>query len=447
MGGSDDPPEIVPETGPETVPETVADQVRSLYQAFPYPSADGAARPASAGFPSLLPAINHYLFAGRLFAGGRDFSQPFRVLVAGCGTGDAVIDLGTALAATPAPAEIVAIDLSDASLAIAEERAKAAGLSGVRFLQQPIEDLSSAELGLFDYIDCCGVLHHLEDPAAGLKTLVACLADDGGIGLMLYGALGRSGVYEAQELLGHLLNADRTAPETVAGAREILTALPRTNRLRQNPNFANVERFSDAELADTFLHPMDRAYRVGEIKELLHDAGLDAVEFLPSFRHDPSLMLGPGAALGKARARVAEMDWWSRREVAEMLSGGPKKHALLARRKGPRDGSIAEIEPGMVAVPVDAMLAEIQRLYVPGQASLRLELVVDGDATTVGLQVDDDQGRVLLALDGELTLEAIRGQALPDLSWDAFLEVAERLLRQLTALGVVFLNVKRGSEA
>ena len=29
-------------------------------------------------------------------------------------------------------------------------------------------------IGQFDYIDCTGVLHHLPDPAAGMRALAAC---------------------------------------------------------------------------------------------------------------------------------------------------------------------------------------------------------------------------------------------------------------------------------
>src|SRR5690348_2585239 len=56
--------------------------------------------------------------------------QPIRrVLEAGCGTGNMVIDIATLLPDT----EIVAVDLTDQSLALARERAAKHGLKNVSF--------------------------------------------------------------------------------------------------------------------------------------------------------------------------------------------------------------------------------------------------------------------------------------------------------------------------
>ena len=77
----------------------------------------------------------------------------------------------------------------------------------------------------FDYIDCCGVLHHLAEPAAGLAALVSVLAQGGGLGLMLYGELGRTGVYPAQRAIARLAGGGPAA-ERLALARRLLDALP-----------------------------------------------------------------------------------------------------------------------------------------------------------------------------------------------------------------------------
>ncbi|MDG2287005.1 MAG: class I SAM-dependent methyltransferase, partial [Alphaproteobacteria bacterium] len=89
-------------------------QVRNLYETFPYPATfnDNPGRAIRSG--SLLPAIDHYIFDGV-----RDFSKPMRILVAGCGTGDALMDLGSQALANRVPAEFMAVDLSEASLGIA----------------------------------------------------------------------------------------------------------------------------------------------------------------------------------------------------------------------------------------------------------------------------------------------------------------------------------------
>ena len=71
----------------------------------------------------------------------------------------------------------------------------------VRLVRGSLLDLSSLELGRFDYVNCVGVTHHLPDPAAALRGLAKhALAPGGGLGLMVYGTLGRGGVYETQAL-------------------------------------------------------------------------------------------------------------------------------------------------------------------------------------------------------------------------------------------------------
>ena len=142
--------------------------VRDQYEAYPYPERDPAdeAKRLISGSPSDLHEINHYVFGGRL-----DTAKPFRALVAGGGTGDGTIMLAQMLAWRDSPAEIVYLDLSEAALEVTRARAAARGLANLRFVRGSLLDLPNLGLGAFDYIDCCGVLHHLPEPAAGLAIL------------------------------------------------------------------------------------------------------------------------------------------------------------------------------------------------------------------------------------------------------------------------------------
>ena len=111
--------------------------VRAQYEAFPYPPRDPAdeARRLITGSPSHIVEIDHHLFAGR-----RDFSRPFRALFAGGGTGDGTVMLAQQLADRGAPAEIVHLDLSAASQAVAAARAAARGLDRVRLVRGSLLD-------------------------------------------------------------------------------------------------------------------------------------------------------------------------------------------------------------------------------------------------------------------------------------------------------------------
>src|SRR5689334_22001157 len=98
--------------------------VRELYEAFPFPSRTPAGEKPG-GMPltrtDMLGKVNHHAFEGR-----RDFTRGFRALVAGGGTGDSAIFLAAQLRETDA--EVVCLDISEASLAIARQRAALRGL-------------------------------------------------------------------------------------------------------------------------------------------------------------------------------------------------------------------------------------------------------------------------------------------------------------------------------
>ena len=114
-------------------------------------------------------------------------------------------------------------------------RAPARGLSNIRFVTGSLLDLDTLAPGQFDYIDCCGVLHHLESPKPALRHSCVRSHAAGGMGLMLYGALGRIGVYHVQGLLARLAAHDEAPAARLALARKLLAQLPATNWLKRNP--------------------------------------------------------------------------------------------------------------------------------------------------------------------------------------------------------------------
>ena len=210
--------------------------VREQYEAYPYPARDAAdeKKRLISGSPSHRDEINHYCFGGR-----RDFTKPFRALFAGGGTGDGFIMLAQQLADIGCPAEVVHLDISVAAQAVAKARAEARGLNNVRFVQGSLLDAADVAPGPWDYIDCCGVLHHLADPAAGLAALKAQLADDGGMGLMVYGDLGRTGVYPLQAAL-RALGGDLGPVARIAQAKKLLATLPSTNWFAANLSLIHI---------------------------------------------------------------------------------------------------------------------------------------------------------------------------------------------------------------
>src|SRR3989441_12223585 len=251
--------------------------VRDQYEAFPYPPrnpADEKVRLENS-WHDFLELINFYCFKGR-----NNFSQECRVLVAGGGTGDQTIFLAEQLRYNRR-AEVVHLDISEKCNEIAKRRAEVRKLVNITWVRGSVLDLPSLKLGPFDYINCVGVLHHLEDPKAGLQALRSVLKADGAISLMLYGKYGRTGVYQLQELLRRL-NFDETGLEAkLANTKIVLDSLPKTNWFKRSEAIiGDHKEFGDAGIVDLLLHAQDRAFTVDELYDLVEGCDLRVVELI-----------------------------------------------------------------------------------------------------------------------------------------------------------------------
>lgn len=409
----------------------MTDPVQAQYEALPYPPRDprDEAKRLVIGSPSHLGELNHHVFGGRL-----DFARPFRALIAGGGTGDAAIMLAQQLAgAGAAQAEVVYLDWSKASRAVAEARTKARGLANLRFVTGSLLELDALGLGAFDYIDCCGVLHHLDEPAAGVAALTRVLKPGGGMGLMLYGALGRIGVYHVQALLKSLNISGESPAARVAVARKLLGQLPATNWLKRNPFVSDHLVEGDSGLHDLLLHARDRAYDVGEIESLAGQAGLRIASFIPPARYEPSSYLSDAALL----KRIEGLSAIERAAFAERLAGNMKTHAFYVVRA---DNPVAPPRPDPDTVPVwfDADPEPLRKALKPGGV---LTLSVEG--VSVRFPLPRLATVIAAAIDGRRTLDEVRAAAAAKagpLEWPAFLAQFEPLYAALHGSGKLFLR-------
>ena len=114
-------------------------------------------------------------------------------------------------------------------MTVAKARAKNRGLTNITWINDSILNIPQLNLGKFDYIQCSGVLHHLENPDAGLKALSDSLTEDGGINIMVYAQYGRTGVYQIQDLLSIANKGITSRQEEVKNAWDIVNSLPKTN--------------------------------------------------------------------------------------------------------------------------------------------------------------------------------------------------------------------------
>jgi SAM-dependent methyltransferase len=345
------------------------DRLAAQYEAYPYPRRDprDEAKRLIIGSPGHLREIDHWAFGAR-----RPARRPLNALIAGGGTGDATIMLAQQMARAARPGSVTWLDRSAASLKIARGRAAVRGLSNIIWVQRSLLDLPGSGLGPFDYIDCCGVLHHLPNPVEGLRALLSVLAPGGGMGLMVYAPHGRTGVYMLQDALRLLVPANEAPAARLDAARRVMRHLPETAWLRQNSFLDDHINGGDAGIYDLLLNPRDRTFTVPELQALLASEGLTVSCWVEPARYDPVPML-PDPRL---RARINTLDPVQRATLAEALAGNVSAHIVYCvrqaeqvtradfmacesvpvSREGPGEALANAIQPdGVVAFRIDGL--------------------------------------------------------------------------------------------
>jgi ubiquinone/menaquinone biosynthesis C-methylase UbiE len=304
--------------------------VQQQYEMLPYPPVDPQDERHRLMHTWLdhLPMVNHYCFAGR-----QSFNKGFRVLVAGGGTGSATVFLAEQLKGTDA--RIVHLDFSAASMEIARQRAQIRGLDNIDWVLDSILNLPQLGLQPFDYINCSGVLHHLADPDAGLRALMAVLKQEGAMGLMVYARHGRTGIYQIQELMRRVNQGETSIAAQLDNARQLLAVLPPSNWFMRCEDLWRGDMVSDADLYDIVLHSQDRAYTVEELFSWLVDGHGLSLAFSAVGKgrsaYLPRLALR-GAQPTPVLAKMEQQPLRAQYAMAELLSGNIMTHVFYATR-------------------------------------------------------------------------------------------------------------------
>ena len=256
--------------------------------------------------------------AHRLMWPDRDYLPGMDILVAGCGTNQAAV-----IAYTNPAARVVAIDVSSASLDHHRSLKDRYDLANLELHQLPIEDVASLDRD-FDLIITTGVLHHMADPAAGMRALGGCLRPDGVLAVMLYAGYGRIGVQMMQSVFKDLgLQQDEASLEVVRDAIGQLGPLhPLASYLQIAPDLGD-----DAGVVDTFLHGREEAYSIDECRALVEESGLAFQDlFLRASYYPPTPTTSPFFTAVAAMPR--EQQW----SIMQRINASNACHYFLACR-------------------------------------------------------------------------------------------------------------------
>lgn len=299
--------------------------VRAQYEENPYP------RWMTTGLlpePVPLPRFLHALFPHAALPTSPAWNAPGweapgweapEVLVAGCGTGREAVWAAT----TMKNAKVLAVDLSRRSLAYATRQSRRLGLTGIEFAQADLLELGT--LGRrFDVIHSVGVLHHMEDPVAGLRVLRGLMRPHGVMEVGFYSAAARRPILAARQFI-----AERGHPPTLDGIRRVrrdILGLPDNHPARavvHSPDF-----YGTSACRDLLMHVHELHVTLPWLAGAFETLGL---EFLGFRLADPAV-----AALYRKRfpedPAMTSLARWDRLEAEHpMIFGGLYQAWVRAR--------------------------------------------------------------------------------------------------------------------
>ena len=223
-------PSVLPESSDTSL------EIRKQYEASPYPRWVNI--PVH-GEPVTLGQYIARSVPGLSAAEQRQSVTP-KILVAGCGTGQAA----NYLALHVRHSIVTAVDLSLSGLAYARRKSNQLGLQSIEYLQGDILNLPM--LGKqFDHINCYGVLHHLEDVGAGMRALAECLAPNGTMQIGIYSEMAQKPLIHARDFITERVG-DHPSADEVRFCRQAIIDQEDDGLLRmllEAPNFYNLNDF------------------------------------------------------------------------------------------------------------------------------------------------------------------------------------------------------------
>ncbi len=191
------------------------------------------------------------------------FEAPFKVLIAGAGTGRQAIASALRYGDN---ADVLAIDLSRRSLAYGEAQTARFGLTNLRFAQGDLLTFGDGA-GLFDLIEAVGVLHHLADPFAGLRSLVNHLRQGGLMLVGLYSTTARQNIARLRQESSYPgPGADDDAARRY---RAKLMASGEDTLLLRSHDF-----YALSDFRDLVLHEQEATVTLPDLEKHLAEAGL-----------------------------------------------------------------------------------------------------------------------------------------------------------------------------
>ncbi|MBU4132594.1 MAG: tetratricopeptide repeat protein [Proteobacteria bacterium] len=251
-----------------SIEDKVSQLVRNQYEENPYPRwINTGLSDKPRRIKQVLPSIKLYLNFDV-----QQFSNKPEILVAGCGTGQHALHTASRFL----NCNVLAVDLSLSSLSYAIRKTQELGVTNIEYMQGDILQLDQLERQ-FDIIESVGVLHHMDDPLAGWKVLVAKLHAGGLMKIGLYSNIARQGIVEA---IRQITKKEYTSsPGDIRRYREELINMD----LNPDSEISKIIGYSDfyslSECRDLLFHVQEHRFTLPQIEEALSGLGLNFLGF------------------------------------------------------------------------------------------------------------------------------------------------------------------------
>ena len=233
-------------------------KIRQQYEVFPYPAwLYTNTYLQRTNMKDYLKSLEIKLYNNDLFS-----KKQVKILIGGCGTGKEPAEIGELIENT----EITAVDISKKSLGYAARQCKEMKINNVNFLHGDILNLQELNKK-FDVVLSNGVIHHMEDPIKGCKSLLACLKNKGLLKLSLYS-------YQARKDLVFYQKIAKTrnihTHESVRNFRKEII----NNKLEREALIELKDFYNANEFKDLICNEQEHTFTIINIKELIDICGI-----------------------------------------------------------------------------------------------------------------------------------------------------------------------------
>lgn len=250
-----------------SIDDGISKMVKEQYEENPYPRWISVERAKNQPFEALVQFMFPHL---RDDCFSHINSESPRTLIAGCGTGKQPI----VTALSDQSYDLLAIDLSASSIAYAQRKTQEMNITNIEYGVADL--LKIEELGeQFDFIQCGGVLHHMEDPVAGWRALDNVLKPGGFMIIALYSDVARKSVVAARDFIDkHHYTPDS---DGIRACRQAMVALPDSHPAKSVTQWGDFYTMSACR--DLIFHVHEQRFGALEIKEIIEGFGSEFLGF------------------------------------------------------------------------------------------------------------------------------------------------------------------------